>query len=94
MIERRCEACEAIMHLDDECDECLVFKSNADKNGQSVRTRCKHGHPWTEENTVLKLHRGTHVRECRKCHIEQARKYYRSKGHLIKRERYAKSKQR
>jgi hypothetical protein len=94
MTELRCPDCEALMERIDECYECLLAQSSANKSGTYVRTKCKHGHPWTEENTVLKLHRGTHVRECRTCHIEQARKFYRSKGHLIKKEKYAKSKQR
>jgi|694.fasta_scaffold39027_7 hypothetical protein len=93
MTEQRCPACEAVIELTDECYECLLAKHNAQRSGMEPRTKCKHGHPWTEENTRLKLHKGKHVRECKTCDRDRYQKYYQTKGHLAKKERYAESKQ-
>ena len=92
MTERRCEACEALIHLDDECNECLLFTHNAAKSKPSTRTRCKHGHIWTEENTRWKLNKGKYSRQCRECEREQTNNYYKIRGHILKKEKYAESK--
>jgi len=46
-------------------------------NGYRDKTECIHGHAYTPENTITN---GPHLRQCRICHNETAKKYRARKG--------------
>jgi hypothetical protein len=67
--------CQVPMCVNPDHMEPVTHNENMAR-GKPTRTRCKHGHEFTPENTVIRKRKtGKTYRECRECERDRCRKY-------------------
>lgn len=57
----------------DEFDHSSLRRNNNPRNAGKRKTACKHGHPYTEANTIWRLVKGRRTRACRECDRQRKR---------------------
>ena len=64
-------------------DECILRnqKKKPRSHHNIVKTHCKHGHPYSGDNLIIKKNGG---RDCRECHRIASKKHYYKKHNLKK----------
>jgi hypothetical protein len=61
----------------------MVSKGRDRQVGRPRSEKCKYGHPWTEENTIVsKRPGGGEIRGCRECGRKRAREWYRAQARI------------
>ncbi|RZU64921.1 HNH endonuclease [Microterricola gilva] len=72
-------ACVRHSHL-----EAVTHAENVARGSRALATHCKHGHEYTEANTIEQVRAGSKFRRCRACLVEsRQRTYQRRKARAV-----------